>query len=211
MALLPKSLLPSKLATVAFAHDVFMAAISFGLSMGLRVGLDFAPAQAAVLLPGTLVFTAIAALVFLIMRLYRGVWRYASMSDLLQLARAVSIIIIVFSLLMFLLVRLEGIPRSLPFINWFVLLALLGGPRFVYRLYKDRHLDWKLNHHAQNLIPVLLVGDGDEAGDEFRHLLNDQTHSRTRHFLFSFRHVSAPRTPPRPPRRSGRERPAFVE
>ena len=163
MALLPRSLLPSRLATIAFAHDVFMAAISFGISMGLRVGFDFAPAQASVLLPGTFAFVAISALVFLVMRLYRGIWRYASMGDLLQLARAVSIIVVAFSLLMFVLVRLEGIPRSLPFINWFVLLALLGGPRFIYRLYKDRHLDWKLNKRPQNLIPVLLVGAGDEA------------------------------------------------
>lgn len=162
MALLPRSLLPSRLATIAFAHDIFMAAISFGLSMGLRVGFDFAPAQISVLLPGTAVFTAISGIVFLFMRLYRGIWRYASMNDLLQLARAVSIIIVL-SLLVFFLVRLDGIPRSLPFINWFVLLALLGGPRFVYRLYKDRHFDWKLNQQAQNLIPVLLVGASDEA------------------------------------------------
>ena len=163
MVTIIKRTLPSRLATIAFGHDVFMAAVSFGLSMGLRVGFDFAPTQAAVLLPGTVVFTAISALVFLSLRLYRGIWRYASMNDLLQLARAVSIIIIVFSLLMFLLVRLEGIPRSLPFINWFVLLALLGGPRFIYRLYKDRSLDWKQGQQAGNLIPVLLLGAGDEA------------------------------------------------
>ncbi len=163
MVTIIKRILPSRLAAIAFGHDVFMAAVSFGLSMGLRVGFDFAPAQAAVLLPGTAVFAAISALVFLSLRLYRGIWRYASMSDLLQLARAVSIIVILFSLLMFLLIRLEGIPRSLPFINWFVLLALLGGPRFVYRLYKDRSFDWKQGQQASNLIPVLLLGAGDEA------------------------------------------------
>ncbi|MCK5546704.1 MAG: polysaccharide biosynthesis protein, partial [Rhodospirillaceae bacterium] len=163
MVTIIKRTLPSRLATIAFGHDVFMAAVSFGLSLGLRVGFDFAPAQAAVLLPGTAVFAAISALVFLGLRLYRGIWRYASMSDLLQLARAVSIIVIVFSLLMFLIIRLEGIPRSLPFINWFVLLALLGGPRFAYRLYKDKSLDWKLGKQDGDLIPVLLLGAGDEA------------------------------------------------
>ena len=163
MVTIIKRILPGRLAAIAFAHDVFMAAVSFGLSMGLRVGFDFASAQAAVLLPGTVVFATISALVFLGLRLYRGIWRYASMNDLLQLARAVSIIVIIFSLLMFLLVRLEGIPRSLPFINWFVLLALLGGPRFIYRLYKDRGLDWKMGQQTSNLIPVVLLGAGDEA------------------------------------------------
>ena len=108
-------------------------------------------------------FVAISALAFLSLRLYRGIWRYASMNDLLQLARAVSIIVIVFSLLMFLLVRLEGIPRSLPFINWFVLLALLGGPRFAYRLFKDRIISLRMEGQSSNQIPVLLLGAGDEA------------------------------------------------
>jgi len=163
MATILKQILPSKLAAIAFSHDVFMAAISFGLSMVLRVGFDFSPEQADVLLPGTVIFTAISALVFLSLRLYRGIWRYASMNDLLQLARAVSIIVILFSLLMFFLVRLEGIPRSLPFINWFVLLALLGGPRFIYRLYKDRSFDWKISQQSNDLIPVLLLGADDGA------------------------------------------------
>ena len=148
---------------VAFAHDVFMAALSFGLSMGLRLGFDFDPFHAQVLWPGAILFTATAALVFLGLRLYRGIWRYASMNDLVQLARAVTILILVFALEMFLVFRLEGMPRSVPLINWFVLLALLGGPRFVYRLIKDRRFDWTMHASGQTQVPVLLVGAGDEA------------------------------------------------
>lgn len=116
---------------IAFTHDVIMAALSFGLSLGLRVGFAFDPFHAQVLVPGTILFTITATLVFLTMRLYRGIWRYASMNDLVQLAKAVTVLMIVFGLEMFVIFRLEGVPRSMPFINWFVLLALLGGPRFV--------------------------------------------------------------------------------
>ncbi len=163
MAFLPKTLFPSRRAAIAFVHDVGMAAISFGLSMGLRLGFEFDSYQSAVLLPATLMFTATAAVTFLAMQLYRGIWRYASMNDLVQLAKAVSVLIVIFFLEMFLLSRLEGIPRSLPFINWFVLLALLGGPRFLYRWFKDRRFDWHLQQGDRPQIPVLLVGAGDEA------------------------------------------------
>ncbi|HEY9163488.1 MAG TPA: nucleoside-diphosphate sugar epimerase/dehydratase [Magnetovibrio sp.] len=161
--LIPKSLLPSPRATVAFGHDVIMAALSFSLSLGLRVGFDFDAEQAEVLLPGTLVFTLTAAIVFLTMRLYRGIWRYASMDDLVQLSKAVTVLMMLFSLEMFLIFRLEGVPRSMPLINWFVLLALLGGPRFVYRLLKDRRFEWTLQANAASRVPVLLVGVGDAA------------------------------------------------
>lgn len=168
MALLPKmislkSLLPNPRAMIAFTHDVIMAAASFGLSLGLRLGFELDPFHAQVLWPGTLLFTATAVLVFLGLRLYRGIWRYASMNDLVQLAKAVTVLILIFGLEMFLIFRLEGMPRSVPLINWFVLLALLGGPRFVYRLIKDRAFDWKLHENDQAKVPVLLVGAGDEA------------------------------------------------
>ncbi len=163
MALLPKSLLPNPRAAIAFVHDVVMAGLSFWISMLLRLGGDLSPLQKQVLLPGAALFGVSAAIVFLGLRLYRGIWRYASMNDLVALARAVTILVALFALEMFLLFRLDGVPRSLPFINWFVLMALLGGPRFVYRLIKDRRFDWRLTPDGDDKVPVLLVGAGDEA------------------------------------------------
>ena len=40
-----------------------------------------------------------------------------------------------------LVTRLEGLPRSLPFIHWMLLMVMLGAPRFLYRVWKDRSLD----------------------------------------------------------------------
>jgi len=163
MALLPKALMMRPRNQIAFIHDVIMAALSFGISMALRVGDVFAPFHGNVIFTGTAIFTATAAVVFLSLRMYRGIWRYASMNDLVTLAKAVTILMVVFSLEMFLFFRLEGVPRSVPIINWFVLLAMLGGPRFLYRMIKDRRFDWHLDLNAPSKIPVLLVGAGDEA------------------------------------------------
>jgi O-antigen biosynthesis protein WbqV len=147
-----------------FAHDVVMAALSFLLSLYLRVGDAvplFFPTDTLVL--ATVVFTAIAGAVFLLTNLYRGVWRYASLSDLLAVARASTLTVALFLLVLFVWTRLEPMPRSVPFINWLVLTALLGGPRFLYRTAKDRRMDLRLEASAGRKVPVLLVGAGHEA------------------------------------------------
>ena len=56
-------------------------------------------------------------------------------------SRAATLVILIFFPLMFLVTRLEELPRSLVGINWLLLMALLGGPRFAYRVFKDRGLD----------------------------------------------------------------------
>ncbi|MEE2745313.1 MAG: nucleoside-diphosphate sugar epimerase/dehydratase [Pseudomonadota bacterium] len=149
--------------TFAFIHDVIMAAGGFVLSLFLRLGdnVIFYPKEE--LLLATVVFTIVAAAVFRLMRLYNGVWRYASINDLFNITKAVSLTILIFLVLLFTLTRLEDLPRSLPIISWFVLIALLGGPRFLYRLLKDRRLDFYLEKDSHLRIPVLLFGAGDGA------------------------------------------------
>ena len=160
MVLDPRRLKP---AYIAYAHDIVMAAISFALSLYLRLGAELFEKSVDWLLVGTILFTVVCAAAFWFMRLYRGIWRYASLNDLLAITRAVTLAILVFLVLMFLWTRLEQVPRSLPFINWFVLIALLGGPRFLYRLIKDRRFVLSLENGGQRRIPVLLVGAGDAA------------------------------------------------
>jgi len=149
---------------IAFLHDVIMAALSFLLSLWLRLGDRlFFSWDSHRLIMATGLFTLVAAGAFLSLRLYRGIWRYASLNDLLALTKAVTVTILVFLPLLFLLTRLEDVPRSMLVINWFVLLALLGGPRFVYRVAKDRRIDVKYERAGMRRIPVLLVGAGDAA------------------------------------------------
>ncbi len=148
---------------VAFAHDVLMAAIAFAVSLFLRLGTDLAFYPQEELYLGTLAFTLVAAVVFRFMRTYRGLWRYASLNDLLSITKAASLVVLIFLVIMFTFTRLEDLPRSLPFINWFVLIALLGAPRFLYRMFKDRRLDQKMERDAHLRVPILLIGAGDSA------------------------------------------------
>src|SRR5487761_590443 len=130
----------SRRAGAAYAHDIVMAAISFWLSFYLRVGDDIAHYSHGL------------------------IWRYASLPDLIGLARAVTLVVLIYFPLMFLVTRLEELPRSIVGINWLVLMALLGGPRFIYRLLKDGSLRNILRTDASRAsVPVLLIGAGEGA------------------------------------------------
>ena len=150
---------------LAFAHDIVMAAVSFVLSLYLRVGRDFPQYLDDFLAVNVATFTLVAAVVFAWMRPHRSVWRYASLTDLIAIARAVTLVILIFLPAMFVLTRLESLPRSMLVINWFVLMILLGAPRILYRAFKEGSFDlaWVRGGADPRAVPVLLIGGGDGA------------------------------------------------
>ena len=163
----------SRRAFLAFLHDVFMAAAALVASLYLRIGggiLDYEPRLTATYVVS---FTLIAASVFLLTGLYRGIWRYASLPDLFNIARAVSFTVLAFLPVMFVLTRLEALPRSTLLIDWFVLIALLGGPRLAYRLFKDRGLDHMLERVKHQSVPVLLISAKEGADTFIREMRRD--------------------------------------
>lgn len=149
---------------IAYGHDIFMALASFPLALFLRMGDDVWTQPLDIMVAAGLFFTLEAAAIFYVMGLYRGVWRYASIADLLAITKAVSIAVLIFVLAMFIWVRLEDFPRSLFAIQWILLIGLLGGPRFIHRILKDRRApNLTLGGADDSRIPVLLAGAGDEA------------------------------------------------
>ena len=146
---------------IALFHDLAMAAISFPLSLWLRIG-TISP-DLPFLGVGFLLFVAVAAVVFFVSGLHRGVWRYASLPDLLLIGRSVSMTVLIFLAILFLTTRLDGYPRSTLLINWFVLIFLLGAPRFGYRLIHDGNLRHVLERASPLAVPILLVGSDDAA------------------------------------------------
>ena len=155
--------LPLGRAKIAYGHDIFMALLSLPLSLWLRMGSSIDTVPTEFVVQSTVLFAVVAACVFWPMGLYRGIWRYASMNDLIQITKAVSLAVLIFVPILFITSRAEFLPRSLPIINWFVLMTLLGGPRFLYRLIKDRHFSLTADPSGKPGVPVLLVGAGDEA------------------------------------------------
>jgi O-antigen biosynthesis protein WbqV len=148
-------------AIVAFAHDAMVAAASVGAALYLRLGDAMLALDPLTTLTTVLGFVAIAAITFHLFGMYRGVWRYASTVDLLNIAKAATIAILIFMPLMFTVNRLDSVPRSVPFIQWCLLIVALGGSRFAYRVLRDHA--WRPRMAGAPAVPVLLLGAGNAA------------------------------------------------
>ena len=137
-------------------------------ALWLRFNLDSIPAvyldQAIRILPAVVV---IQGATFLYFGLYRGVWRFASVSDLVRIVQAVVVGVSLCTVAVFLLTRMTYIPRaSFPLFAG-LLVVLLGGTRLTYRWFKDRR------HSRLATKNALIVGAG-EAGEMLaRALLHD--------------------------------------
>lgn len=148
---------------ITFVHDIFMAAVSFPFALYLRVGEGIQFYDLNSIMLSSVAFMLIAAACFWYFGLYRGIWRYASLNDLATIAKAVTTAVTVLFLVLFLTTRLDWLPRSAPLIQWFLLIALLGGPRLIYRVAKDKSTARAFARQGTARLPVLLIGAGDEA------------------------------------------------
>jgi len=154
----------------ALTHDLLMVPLAWFGAFWLRFNLESVPTefwrQAVQLLP--VVWIAQGA-TFWYFGLYRGIWRFASVPDLIRIIKAVAIGVVVAGALIFGLTRLEGVPRSVFLLDAVLLVGLLGGPRLVYRWLKDRHLYVTEGKRA------LIVGAGRAGEMLVRDMLRDTT------------------------------------
>lgn len=152
----------------AFIHDVLMIPIAWVGAYWFRFNLEaIPPGFLALALQTVPVVLAIQAALFWQFGLYRGIWRFASMPDLMRIVKSVAVATAVAAVALFLITRMEGIPRSVLPIYALLLVALLGGPRFAYRWWKDRRL------YQREGTKALIVGAGSAGEMLVRDLLRD--------------------------------------
>ena len=154
--------------TAAFTHDLLSIPIAWMLAYWLRFNLDTIPPEflggALQALPWVI---PIQAGVYWLFGLYRGVWRFASIPDLVRITKAVLVGTALVVVTLFILNRSLHVPRSVPVLYFGVQLILLAGPRLLYRWLKDHRFNLSSGQR------VLIVG-ADRAGDLLaRDLLRD--------------------------------------
>ncbi len=156
--------------SVAFMHDLAMIPAAWLLAYWLRFNLGPIPDVSWHAALGSLLLVVpIQATVFWLFGLYRGVWRFASLPDLVRISKAAVIGILVSLGPIYLLNQFQGVPRSAPLLYVILLIFLLSAPRFAYRWVKDY---WFNLRRGQR---VLIVGAG-RAGEMLaRDLLRDRT------------------------------------
>jgi len=149
--------------TLPLLHDALMGAVSFWAALYLRLSERMFAITEAYLIPGSFGFALILTVCLFYERSNRRLWRYVSLNDLMSLARASALAILLFYVLLFQFTRLEGFPRSVVVIHFMTLMVCLAAPRVLWRLKQDRSLLEKLRGRGQMRTPVLLVGAGRNA------------------------------------------------
>jgi len=118
-------------------HDLFMVSVAWFLAFLSRYNFSFAEAEWNIFIATLPVALVVQGIALWWTRLYRGLWRFASIPDLWNIMRAVIVGVTGIGLTLFFFTRLEGIPRSIFALYPVYLMLLLGGPRLVYRIFKD--------------------------------------------------------------------------
>ncbi|KGQ19005.1 Sugar epimerase [Lysobacter dokdonensis DS-58] len=143
--------------TAVLAHDLMMVWLSWNGLRLVRHGLAGTPVDVPPLTsPEMLLVLFAQGLVLWRVGLYRGLWRFASVPDLFNLAKAALLGVIAITIGLFLYNRLDTVPRTVLVLYPFALVGLLGAPRLLYRVWKEHAL---ARNHAQG-VRVLILGAG---------------------------------------------------
>ncbi len=145
---------------LAVIHDFCVVIFAWSLAYLLRFNFEL-PDNFAIELRTTFMWIVpLQMLMFVQFGLYRGIWRYASTADLRRIVLAVMIAATAIPL-MFWMLRLDiVVPRSVLVINPLLLILMMGGSRFIYRMWKEQGLYGDIHLHGE---PVLVLGAGDAA------------------------------------------------
>lgn len=146
-------------------HDLGMTALAATLSIMLRFS-EAEQAERFARLSGVLPwFIGYAAIVYIFFGLYKSKWRFASIPDLIGIAKSVAVLAISAMAIDYVLVGREFygfyfFGRQTILIYALLQMALLGGPRLAYRAWKDSRR--RNAGKASPAAPALLIGRSNE-------------------------------------------------
>ena len=141
-------------------HDLLMVWLCWVGLHQFRLSMQPVPPELPLWSVATLLVLAAQGLVLWRVGLYRGVWRFASVPDLVNILKASVFGLLGILIALFLYNRLEHVPRTVLVLYPVALTAMLGMPRLLYRSWKD----YNLGRTDQSATRVLILGAG-QAGE----------------------------------------------
>jgi FlaA1/EpsC-like NDP-sugar epimerase len=154
-----RSLLPAR-APIALLYDALASVLAWSAAFLIAYPSAVSGPPLLALYYSLAIVTGTQLACFVSLRLYRGIWRYASFRDLRQIAVAVTLATLIHTTLLFLLQRGALIPRSALLINPVLLLVLMAAGRIGYRWWKEHRPNAMTRQQGT---PLLVLGAG-EAG-----------------------------------------------
>ena len=116
------------------------------------------------------IIIAVKFLMFFVFGVYRGMWKYVGLHEIVAIFKAVTAGSAVSTIALLFLFRFEGYSRSLFVIDWILLILLASGVRVAFRLFRE----YFALHSSRNK-RALILG----AGDAGELLLREIRHNRT--------------------------------
>ena len=143
--------------------------------MGLRFNLEVIPTQHWLQIKSNILLVILAQTVaFLVTNLYRSMWRFASLHDLLKVIKSIFLGCSFILLTLFLTRQIADLPRSIvP--NYAILLSMfLCGGRAIARYLREMHERKKKHNNGKR---VLIVGAGQAGESIVRDMLRSYSHN----------------------------------
>ena len=142
------------------AHDLCMVWLSWYGLHRFRYAIQPMSGPLPAMSVEMLLVLCAQGLVFWRVGLYRGVWRFASVPDLVNIMKAALFGLLAIVIALFFYNRLDMVPRTVLVLYPVVLSALLGMPRLLYRSWKDA----TQQRDGRATVRVLILGAG-QAGE----------------------------------------------
>ena len=155
---------------VATLHDIIAAVLAWAFAYWLRFNFDIPPQFVQSIGHNLIWVVGAQSIIFLAFGLYRGIWRFASIPDLRRIGFAVATSAVAVPTLLFMLDRMQVVPRSVLVLDPMLLFMIMGGSRFLFRAWKDGHL---LSLKQLGANPVIVIGAGAAAATLLRDLAKD--------------------------------------
>jgi len=99
--------------------------------------------------------------------LYKGLWRYASVSDLIKIIKSTTLGSIVFLLTVHYLIGDPNYPRLIVILDWLLFIIISGGNRLFIRVFKEYMFSESLRKR------ILIIGAGDAGEMIVREMKNN--------------------------------------
>ncbi len=125
---------------IVFLFDIILIGVAFTSAFLLRFDLNIPQEMHPIFWQGLVAVMLVKPLIFLFSGLYQNIWRYASLQDGIEILKVVTISSVVAVFVLMYYRHFAPYPRSIFFLDWFLLLALMSASRLVWRIYRENCL-----------------------------------------------------------------------
>ena len=148
-------------------HDIAVAIFAWYSAFLLRFNFNIPLEQMALIKKTIIMVFVVEAITSIFFGLYKGTWRFASLTDLKRILLSVCTSSVILVSMLFIMNTEPNVPRSISILNPILLILMMSGSRIIYRAFKE-HQIYGVNFKQGK--PVFIIGAGTAATSLIRDL-----------------------------------------